>query len=215
LTRLFKYESARIISAWASWSLAIFPKAASIAVGEFASKACNVSFMLCAASCTSLYFTLKACGLCVLTNIGGAGRGRRRVKPLRRCGFASSRFDGLAARFGAPLHCLPQVSTRHCSGSNSFTGSRQFGISTKLAGHLPMSALGQKRTSEYARPMSALPPKADMVQHDRDVRFVPKADIGPMKQRICVLGRCRATQPGPNRLGSVTTAASGTPIHSP
>jgi hypothetical protein len=27
--------------------------------------------------------------------------------------------------------------------------------------------------------MSALPPKADMVQDDRDVRFVPKADIGP------------------------------------
>jgi hypothetical protein len=26
--------------------------------------------------------------------------------------------------------------------------------------------------------MSALPPKADMVQHDRDVRFVPKADVG-------------------------------------
>jgi hypothetical protein len=26
--------------------------------------------------------------------------------------------------------------------------------------------------------MSALPPKADMVQHNRDVRFVPKADIG-------------------------------------
>jgi hypothetical protein len=25
--------------------------------------------------------------------------------------------------------------------------------------------------------MSALPPKADMAQHDRDVRFVPKADI--------------------------------------
>jgi hypothetical protein len=25
--------------------------------------------------------------------------------------------------------------------------------------------------------MSALPPKADMVQHDRDVRFVPKAEI--------------------------------------
>jgi hypothetical protein len=24
--------------------------------------------------------------------------------------------------------------------------------------------------------MSALPPKADMVQHDRDVRFVPEAD---------------------------------------
>jgi hypothetical protein len=26
--------------------------------------------------------------------------------------------------------------------------------------------------------MSALPPKADMVPHNRDVRFVPKADIG-------------------------------------
>jgi hypothetical protein len=25
--------------------------------------------------------------------------------------------------------------------------------------------------------MSALPPKADIAQHDRDVRFVPKADI--------------------------------------
>jgi hypothetical protein len=25
--------------------------------------------------------------------------------------------------------------------------------------------------------MSALPPKADIVQHDRDVRFVPKVDI--------------------------------------
>jgi hypothetical protein len=25
--------------------------------------------------------------------------------------------------------------------------------------------------------MSALPPKADMVRHDRDVRFVPQADI--------------------------------------
>jgi hypothetical protein len=49
-------------------------------------------------------------------------------------------------------------------------------IGTCSAG-LPMSALGQKRTSQQVRAMSALPPKADMVQHDRDVRFVPKADI--------------------------------------
>jgi hypothetical protein len=48
--------------------------------------------------------------------------------------------------------------------------------------------------------MSALPLKADIVERDRHVRFVPKADIGPkslidedyvpapgMKQRICVL----------------------------
>jgi hypothetical protein len=39
-----------------------------------------------------------------------------------------------------------------------------------------MSALGLKRTIGGGRAMSALPPKADMVQHARDVRFVPKAD---------------------------------------
>jgi hypothetical protein len=41
----------------------------------------------------------------------------------------------------------------------------------------PMSALGQKRTLRGVRPMSALPPKADIDQHGCDVRFVPKADI--------------------------------------
>jgi hypothetical protein len=40
-----------------------------------------------------------------------------------------------------------------------------------------MSALGQKRTSEHVRPMSHLPPKADIAVRDRHVRFVPKADI--------------------------------------
>jgi hypothetical protein len=39
-----------------------------------------------------------------------------------------------------------------------------------------MSALGQKQTSRSEIAMSALPPKADMVQRDR-IRFVPKADI--------------------------------------
>src|SRR5262249_30474302 len=41
-----------------------------------------------------------------------------------------------------------------------------------------MSALGHKWTFQNVRSMSALPPIADMVQRDRDVRFVPKADIG-------------------------------------
>jgi hypothetical protein len=63
-----------------------------------------------------------------------------------------------------------------------------------------MSALGKKRTSTDVGRMSALPPKADIAECDGDVRFVPKADIGPnqlidedyvpapgMKQRICVL----------------------------
>src|SRR6516164_6180461 len=41
----------------------------------------------------------------------------------------------------------------------------------------PMSALGQKRTSEQIGVMSALPPKADIDRVCRDVRLVPKADI--------------------------------------
>ena len=41
-----------------------------------------------------------------------------------------------------------------------------------------MSALGQKRTLESVRAMSALPPKADIETQSRDVRFVPKAHIG-------------------------------------
>jgi len=40
-----------------------------------------------------------------------------------------------------------------------------------------MSALGHWRTSKAVRAMSALPPKADMVQRSSDVRYVPKADI--------------------------------------
>ena len=38
---------------------------------------------------------------------------------------------------------------------------------------LPMSALGQKRTFSRSVAMSALPPKADIVSRDPDVRFVP------------------------------------------
>src|SRR5262249_2629211 len=42
---------------------------------------------------------------------------------------------------------------------------------------LPMSAMGQKQTLQSVRPMSALPPKADIDWSDWNVRFVPKADI--------------------------------------
>ena len=41
-----------------------------------------------------------------------------------------------------------------------------------------MSALGQKQTLSGISAMSALHPKTDIAEHDRDVRFVPKADIG-------------------------------------
>jgi hypothetical protein len=40
-----------------------------------------------------------------------------------------------------------------------------------------MSALGQKQISDSRLLMSAIPPKADIVQHGGNVRFVPKADI--------------------------------------
>jgi hypothetical protein len=40
-----------------------------------------------------------------------------------------------------------------------------------------MSALGQKQTSGHFRVMSALPPKADIAERFRHVRFVPIADI--------------------------------------
>ena len=39
-----------------------------------------------------------------------------------------------------------------------------------------MSALGQKQTSRHLQTMSALPPKADITDRRRHVRFVPKAD---------------------------------------
>jgi hypothetical protein len=44
-----------------------------------------------------------------------------------------------------------------------------------------MSALGHKRTLEHPPIMSALPPKADIVPDDRDVRFVTKADIASVR----------------------------------
>ena len=40
-----------------------------------------------------------------------------------------------------------------------------------------MSALGQKRTLPV-RAMSALPPKAHMPCDERDIRFLPNADLG-------------------------------------
>ena len=42
---------------------------------------------------------------------------------------------------------------------------------------LPMSALGQKRTWQCIRVMSALPPKADIHRRERHVRFVPGGDL--------------------------------------
>jgi hypothetical protein len=37
--------------------------------------------------------------------------------------------------------------------------------------------MGQKQTLDCRLLMSAIPPKADIAERDRHVRFVPKADI--------------------------------------
>ena len=47
-----------------------------------------------------------------------------------------------------------------------------------------MSALGQKQALAHVRVMSALPPKADMDQHGRDVRFVSKADMMRVRRSL-------------------------------
>ena len=44
-----------------------------------------------------------------------------------------------------------------------------------------MSALGQKRTLSSAWGMSAIPPKADIAERGWHVRFVPEADIQPIR----------------------------------
>jgi hypothetical protein len=49
-----------------------------------------------------------------------------------------------------------------------------------------MSALGQKQTLERIQSLSALPPKADMDHHGRDVRFVPIADMALTASRSLV-----------------------------
>ncbi len=46
--------------------------------------------------------------------------------------------------------------------------------------------LGQKRTLANIMSMSALPPKADIVQSDCHVRFVPKADVNQLIDRLAV-----------------------------
>src|SRR5262249_24752515 len=55
----------------------------------------------------------------------------------------------------------------------------EMGFGGRFARQQLMSALGQKRTLEHLRAMSALPPKADIETRSRDVRFVPIGDIMP------------------------------------
>ena len=55
-------------------------------------------------------------------------------------------------------------------------------------GRLLMFALGQKRTSRPVEAMSALPPKADIRQGNRDVRFVPEAELNDVAAETLAKG---------------------------
>src|SRR6516225_8704473 len=71
------------------------------------------------------------------------------------------------------------------------------GLSLRSSNPEPlMSALGQKRTLQCILVMSALPPKADMDQYGRDVRFVPKADICSAAIRTVTRSPCRRRSAG-------------------
>jgi hypothetical protein len=68
------------------------------------------------------------------------------------------------------------------------TGEMGFWV---LSAKLAMSALGHKQTSDWRPLMSALPPKADIVERDGNVRFVLPAQ--PVDATLALnLPPCRA-----------------------
>src|SRR6516225_2200167 len=70
------------------------------------------------------------------------------------------------------LIASPEAQTEHRNCSN---------WRARRGRNAAMSALGQKQTLGRVCVMSALPPKADIDCASRDVRFVPKADIGAIR----------------------------------
>jgi hypothetical protein len=57
----------------------------------------------------------------------------------------------------------------------------------------PTSALGQKQTSQGVCTMSALPPKADIPQRNRDVRYVSQADLRSAANNVVIRSRIGAS----------------------
>src|SRR5262249_22065437 len=75
---------------------------------------------------------------------------------------------------------------QRCHGEASFIITARLMVGGALSimsweGSASMSALGQKRTSKYLRPMSALPRKADSGRLRREVLLGPIADIHPLE----------------------------------
>jgi hypothetical protein len=55
-----------------------------------------------------------------------------------------------------------------------------------------MCLMGQKQTFSESKPMSALPPKADIRDTHRHVWFGPTTDVAFAEMRRCCLGGVRA-----------------------
>src|SRR5262249_8215203 len=79
---------------------------------------------------------------------------------------------------------------RRLEGLTSFFLRRLFGFARWICGL--MSLRGKKRTSQHVPAMSALPPKADIGTHSRDVCFVPKEFCAAAKNVVIRSPRRRA-----------------------
>src|SRR5262249_41709210 len=78
----------------------------------------------------------------------------------------------------APSRTAPNSSPRRPTATEKATAHPIVSVREPRLTDCPlMSTLGHKRTLKRFRPMSALPPKADIRWRSCDVRFVPKADI--------------------------------------
>src|SRR5262249_13517968 len=123
---------------------------------------------------------------------------QRHNNKINRC-----RGQSCQAKTSNAIHTIGRLCNQSLIGRSVSYLTRAFesliwiknALSTTLPGVTTMttvdSALGQKQIFKRLRLMSALSPKADMTEQDRDVRFVPKADMG--SQNTCALTRllCR------------------------
>ena len=103
-----------------------------------------------------------------------AASGYLRTIPLRLSDLATPCFHGFTACGAMP----PHLALQSAGGRYPITALSCVVRHSKI--ECPTSALGQKRTLGMVRPMSAIPPKADIAERDRHDRFAPIADIRPL-----------------------------------
>jgi len=84
---------------------------------------------------------------------------------------ASAVADAMRTSLRSIIICL--VST---SSNNAEIRKRRIDP-TQMTGAVARACTHKSRSTSDGCPMSALPPKADIADHDWHVRFVPKADI--------------------------------------